>query len=90
MPYQAESPQEKWAVDTFFPKLERLLDQTPLPTSDGNTRFANVDEFMLMTFSKTTAEFKHIDSRRYIILNSIDGNDSLYYHPRDTFDHYEL
>ena len=76
-------------VDGYFTMLEQSLKTFPLPTSDGSSRLASVDEFMLMDVSGDIVYFKHRNTRNYIYMRKQNGKlhvpVSGYFH-RGTFD----
>jgi len=56
-------------VENLYKSLEDLLLEIPLPTSSGRSRFATVDEFMLMGIGEYgDAQFKHYNTRNYIFI----------------------
>jgi len=76
-------------VNGYFVMLDESLKTFPLPTSDGSTRYATADEFMLMDVSGDIVYFKHRDTRNYIYMKKRTGELHVpiggYFH-RGTFD----
>ena len=57
-------------IEYHFAGLKYKLATQKLPCSDGTTRYADADEFMLMHISEEgMIGFKHHDTRNYVFLS---------------------
>lgn len=56
-----------------FDMLKKALSTAWLPTSDGKSRKARVDEFMFMGASSNYYKFKHRHTRNYLLVRKMNG-----------------
>lgn len=60
-------------VSVWFKRLEELLKDRKLPCENGPARVCSPDEFMFMQEVQGMAQFKHRDTRNYVIVRK-SGN----------------
>lgn len=60
-------------ADVWFKRLEELLKDRKLPCENGPARVCSPDEFMFMQESAGQGQFKHRDTRNYVMVRKLTG-----------------